>query len=162
VARSQYVDLKTWLPGDILTKVDRTAMACSLEVRVPMLDDRLVEWALNVPDHLKRAGGEGKAALKQAAKTLLPAMALKRPKQGFSVPLASWFRGGMGAAFASDLGRDDGLAACGFFDMREIRSLLDHHRSGLRDHSRTLWSCWMFDQFLRQVHNQAPSRRDCA
>lgn len=153
VARAQYVDLKTWLPGDILTKVDRTAMACSLEVRVPMLDADLVEWALNVPDSIKRAGGEGKAALKRAAHFLLPKNLLSRPKQGFSVPLAKWFRGPMGRAFEEDLARRDGIAASGLFDMAEVRILLDGHRRGLRDHSRSLWSCWMFDQFLRKVHN---------
>jgi asparagine synthase (glutamine-hydrolysing) len=158
-ARAQYVDLKTWLPGDILTKVDRTAMACSLEVRVPMLDSRLVEWALNLPDRLKFAGGQGKAVLRQAARGLLPASLLSRPKQGFSVPLASWFRGAMGHAFERDLKADNGIAGSGTIDMDHMRLLLRQHRDGVRDHSRTLWLCWMFDRFLRDVHLPQPGLR---
>jgi asparagine synthase (glutamine-hydrolysing) len=117
-----------------------------------MLDADLVEWALNIPDQVKRARGEAKAVLKQAAMALMPAALVTRTKRGFSVPLARWFRGPMGAAFASDLDRHDGLAASGLFDISEVRALLASHRGGMRDHSRTLWSCWMFDQFLRKVH----------
>jgi asparagine synthase (glutamine-hydrolysing) len=119
-----------------------------------MLDAGFVEWALNVPDRIKRARGQTKATLKQAAKALLPQTIITRPKQGFSVPLAGWFRAEMGAAFESDLERDGGLAATGLFDVAEVRRLLHTHRGGSRDFSRTLWSCWMFDQFLRKVHHE--------
>ena len=95
---AQYIDLKSWLPSDILTKVDRTAMANSLEVRVPMLDHTFVNWALGLPSAVNRRGSEGKMLLKRAFGRLVPPNVLHRPKQGFSVPLARWFRGDDGAA----------------------------------------------------------------
>jgi len=158
VAKAQYVDIKTWLPGDILTKVDRTAMAHSLEVRVPMLDGNLVQWALNLPRGCKLDRGKTKKVLRRLAAKCLPAELLTRPKQGFSVPLAAWFRGPLGAAFERDLGAANGLAASGDFEIPYIKSLLQQHRGGLSDHSRTLWLCWMFDKFLRDVHT-APIAR---
>jgi asparagine synthase (glutamine-hydrolysing) len=156
IALAQYVDLKTWLPGDILTKVDRTAMACSLEVRVPMLDHRFVEWALGLPTALKIVRGERKFVLKRAFERLVPREVLYRPKQGFSVPLASWFRGALGEAFRRDISGPTGLAASGYFDVTIVESLIAEHRSGHRDHSRTLWLLWMFQSFLAEVHVPAP------
>ena len=152
VGIAQYVDLKTWLPGDILTKVDRTAMANSLEVRVPMLDHRFVEWALGLPAAMKIADGEGKFVLKRAFERLVPSDILYRPKQGFSVPLASWFRGPLAECFSHDVLAKDGLAASGYFDRTVINTLADEHRSGRRDHSRVLWLLWMFHNFLTEVH----------
>jgi asparagine synthase (glutamine-hydrolysing) len=160
LAKAQYVDLKTWLTDDILTKVDRTAMACSLEVRVPMLDAGLVEFAMNLPQAMKLRGGEGKFALKQVAAGLLPQSFLSRPKQGFTVPLASWFRGDLGRQFEAELQRRDD-AVPEFLDRAEIGRILREHRSGVRDHGRVLWSCWMFDRFLRDVH-LAPARTEAA
>ncbi len=148
VARAQYVDLKTWLPGDILTKVDRTSMACGLEVRVPMLDHRFVEWALDLPRSMKIANGEGKFVLKRAFERLVPTEALYRPKQGFSVPLASWFRGPLGEGFARALTGKNGLVASGYFDGKTVEKLTRQHQSGLLDHSRVLWLLWMFQSFL--------------
>jgi asparagine synthase (glutamine-hydrolysing) len=150
VAKAQYVDLKTWLPDDILTKVDRTAMACSLEVRVPMLDPALVQFALNLPGEAKLRGMEGKQVLRRAAERFLPPSLMARRKQGFSVPLASWFRGALGKKFEAELQKTALLPE--FLDRGNVAGLLREHRSGLRDHSRTLWSCWMFDRFLRDVH----------
>ena len=152
VATAQYVDLKTWLPGDILTKVDRTAMACSLEVRVPMLDHRFVEWALALPRHMKIAGSQSKFILKRAFERLVPREVLYRPKQGFSVPLAAWFRGAIGEAFQKEVLGRDGLVASGYFDPKAVEDLTAQHRSGLRDHSRALWLLWMFQGFLKDVH----------
>jgi asparagine synthase (glutamine-hydrolysing) len=149
---AQYVDLKTWLPGDILTKVDRTAMANSLEVRVPMLDHRFVEWALGLPATMKIAKGEGKFVLKRAFERLVPRDVLYRPKQGFSVPLASWFRGPLAECFGQDIVAKDGLGASGYFDSATIKTLAEEHRNGRRDHSRVLWLLWMFHNFLTQVH----------
>ena len=155
VAIAQYVDLKTWLPGDILTKVDRTAMACSLEVRVPMLDHHFVEWALGLPRAMKIANGQSKYILKRAFERLVPSEVLYRPKQGFSVPLASWFRGPLGEAFQRDISSRSGLGNSGFFDARAIQRLIEQHRSGLSDHSRILWLLWMFQGFLNNVHSVA-------
>jgi asparagine synthase (glutamine-hydrolysing) len=155
VAIAQYVDLKTWLPSDILTKVDRTSMACSLEVRVPMLDHTVVEWAARLPRAAKIGDGQGKVVLKRALRDLLPAGFLDRPKQGFSVPLAAWFRGPLKPAFRQAMTRESGkpgLAETGYFEMAEIDRLMNQHESGFHDHSRTLWLLWMFQGFLSKVH----------
>src|SRR5262249_9749232 len=93
LSRVQYADIKTYLPGDILTKVDRASMANSLEVRVPLLDHHFAEWAASIPARLKLKNGEGKYIFKRALESRLPSDVLYRPKQGFAVPLASWFRG---------------------------------------------------------------------
>jgi asparagine synthase (glutamine-hydrolysing) len=147
VAIAQYVDLKTWLVGDILTKVDRTAMACGLEVRVPMLDPTFVEWALGLPTRLKLAGGESKVVLKRALEPLLPHDVLYRPKRGFSVPLATWFRRDFGENFALALSKRRGELA-EYFDVGHVEGLLARHRRGLRDFSRPLWLVWMFLGFI--------------
>ncbi|MDE2181812.1 MAG: amidotransferase 1, exosortase A system-associated [Alphaproteobacteria bacterium] len=157
VAVAQYVDLKTWLVGDILTKVDRTAMANSLEVRVPMLDPGFVEWSMGLPRSLKLAGGEGKVVLKRALEPLVPHDVLYRRKQGFSVPLASWFRGSLGEAFARQLASGaEGLGE--HFDLKLVKRLCDSHRQGWADHSRTLWLLWMFQGFLRTCEARPPRR----
>jgi asparagine synthase (glutamine-hydrolysing) len=152
LARAQYVDLMTWLPGDILTKVDRTAMAASLETRVPMLEHGFVDWALGLPADMKLRRGEGKFLLKKALEPLVPDDILYRPKQGFSIPLSAWMAGEMGAQFERDLNAAGGLAECGLFEMTTVKRLLEQHRTGLRDHGRILWLLWMFHHFLIQVH----------
>src|SRR5262245_59322307 len=93
LALIQYADFKTYLPGDILTKVDRASMAHALEVRVPILDHQFVEWAARVPSSLKLRMGEGKYIFKKSLRDLVPQGILYRSKMGFAVPLASWFRG---------------------------------------------------------------------
>lgn len=151
VGQAQYVDLKTWLVGDILTKVDRTSMASSLEVRVPMLDHTFVEWALGLPHRFKYANGRGKRVLKRALEPILPHDLLYRPKKGFSVPLAQWFSGTFGTAFRKNIADPNhGLAACGYFDAQAIDRLLSQHQSGLRDHARVLWLLWMFQRFVER------------
>jgi asparagine synthase (glutamine-hydrolysing) len=152
VAIAQYVDIKTWLAGDILTKVDRTAMACGLEVRVPMLDHRFAEWALGLPRAMKIADGQDKYVLKRAFERLVPKDVLYRRKQGFSPPLAAWFRGSLGESFRRAVADKNGLAASGYFDGATIETLMSQHRSGMRDHSRILWLLWMFQGFLAEVH----------
>jgi len=150
VGVAQYVDLKTWLVGDILVKVDRTAMANSLETRVPMLDHGFVEWSLGLKPEFKLKNGEGKRVLKRALEPLLPHDLLYRTKQGFSVPLADWFRGTMGEHFRLAMQTPGGLADSGYFDIAFIDTMVTQHRSGLRDHSRTLWLLWMFQRFLER------------
>ena len=93
LSQVQYADFKTYLPGDILTKVDRASMASSLEARVPLLDHTLVEWAAGLPSHFKLHGREGKQIFKTALEPYVAKEILYRPKQGFAVPLAAWFRG---------------------------------------------------------------------
>ncbi len=150
VGIAQYVDLKTWLVGDILVKVDRTSMASSLESRVPMLDHGFVEWSLGLKPEFKLAAGEGKRVLKRALEPLLPRDLLYRTKQGFSVPLADWFRGPMGEHFRLAMQTEGGLATSGYFNIATIDTMVAQHRSGLRDHSRTLWLLWMFQRFLER------------
>jgi asparagine synthase (glutamine-hydrolysing) len=152
LSRVQYVDFKTYLPGDILTKVDRASMASSLEVRVPLLDHTLVEWAACLPPPLKLRGREGKYVFKSALEPYVPPEILYRPKQGFAVPLAAWFRGSLRQRLRETL---SGPVLCesGLFDMAAIAALLDQHQSGERDHSAALWTLSMFESFLRRIHS---------
>ncbi len=152
VTLAQYIDLKTWLPGDILTKVDRTAMACSLEVRVPMLDHTFVDWALGLPLSAKQNGSEGKVLLKRAFERLVPREVLYRPKQGFSVPLAAWFRGALGEHFSSRVRSKRDFAAADFLNAQTVDRLISQHQGGRYDHSRTLWLVWMFEAFMEREH----------
>ncbi len=154
LSQVQYADFKTYLPGDILTKVDRASMACSLEVRVPLLDHTLVEWAARLPSHLKLRGGEGKYILKAALDPYVSSEILYRPKQGFAVPLASWFRGPLRRRLRQTL-CGPVLHDSGLFNMATIEGLLDQHQSGERDHSAALWSLSTIEGFLRQVHSGA-------
>ncbi len=150
LALIQYLDLKTYLVGDINTKVDRASMAHSLEVREPLMDHELVEWLATLPSSLKVRGQEGKYLLKKAMEPALPNDVLYRPKMGFAVPLARWFRGPLRERVrAAVLGPR--LAATGWFDRRALEQLLASHQSGARDHSAPLWSLLMFEAFLRRV-----------
>jgi asparagine synthase (glutamine-hydrolysing) len=151
LAQIQYADLKTYLSGDILVKVDRASMANSLEVRVPILDHELIEWAAGLPLALKLRGGEGKYVFKKALEPLVPHELLYRPKMGFSVPLARWFRGPLRQRLRDAL-TSSALADAGVFDMGYLATLVDQHQAGIRDHSAALWSLLMFESFWRQVH----------
>ncbi|MBV6321857.1 XrtA/PEP-CTERM system amidotransferase [Duganella violaceipulchra] len=155
LSRIQYLDLKTYLPGDILTKVDRASMAHGLEVRVPLLDHRLVEWMSSLPPELKLRGGIGKYLFKRGLERHLPKELLYRNKMGFSVPLAAWFRGPLRAHLERSL-RSPVLADCGLFNLKQVQTLLAQHLSGRSDHSAPLWSLLMFESFLRQLPAAAP------
>ena len=139
----QYLDMKTYLVGDILTKVDRASMAHSLEVRVPLLDHKFVEWisGLQVSDKLR--GQEGKYILKKAMEPHLPHDVLYRPKMGFGVPLGKWFRGPLKQRLRESL-LEGGLAQTGLFNQQYLQTLVDDHQSGLREYSAPLWSLMMF------------------
>lgn len=146
----QYLDMKTYLVGDILTKVDRASMAHSLEVRVPLLDHKLVEWVSGLPASLKLHHHEGKYIFKKALEDYLPKEVLYRNKMGFSVPLAKWFRGELrDRVRQSLLGKT--LAETNIFNMDFIEEMLDQHQSGRRDYSAPLWTLLMFESFLRNV-----------
>jgi asparagine synthase (glutamine-hydrolysing) len=156
ITRAQYVDIKTWLPSDILTKVDRTAMANSLEVRVPMLDHTFVNWALGLPSAVNRRGGEGKILLKRAFSRLVPRDVLYRPKQGFSVPLARWFRGDMGKYLQNKLNQKNQFLASDYLNIETVQRLIGEHQRGRFDNSRVLWLIWMFEAFLEQLEAAKP------
>jgi asparagine synthase (glutamine-hydrolysing) len=151
LALVQYADLKTYLPGDILTKVDRASMANSLEVRVPILDHHFVEWAARLPAELRLKGREGKYILKKAMEDRLPHDVLYRRKMGFAVPLRSWFRGPLRDRVRTSL-TGGKLSDTGYFDMDFIAKQVDQHQAGIRDHSAMIWALVMFESFLRQVH----------
>jgi asparagine synthase (glutamine-hydrolysing) len=142
----QYLDYQTYLPGDINTKVDRASMAHSLEVREPLMDHELVEWAARLPSSLKLSGGEGKLVLKKAMEPLLPHDVLYRPKMGFAVPLVDWFRGPLRGEVQRVL-KGEALAATGIFDPRALSRIADEHLSGQRDRSAMIWSLLMFERF---------------
>jgi asparagine synthase (glutamine-hydrolysing) len=146
----QYLDLKTYLVGDINTKVDRASMAHSLEVREPLMDHLLVEWLSSLPPDLKLRGGESKYLLKKALEPYLPQGILYRPKMGFAVPLAQWFRGPLRQT-VRDAVLGPVLADTGWFNAAYLRRLVEDHQSGLRDYSAPLWTVLMFESFLRNV-----------
>ncbi|MFP4061759.1 MAG: XrtA/PEP-CTERM system amidotransferase [Halochromatium sp.] len=146
----QYLDLKTYLPGDILTKVDRASMAHALEVRVPILDHPLVEWISGLPPTLKIRDGEGKYLLKKAMQPYLPNEIMYRRKKGFSVPVAEWFRGPLRERLREQV-LGERMHDSGLFDMVFLQQLVEQHVDGARDHSPALWSLLMFDGFLKRL-----------
>jgi asparagine synthase (glutamine-hydrolysing) len=150
LALVQYLDLKTYLVGDINTKVDRASMAHSLEVREPLMDHPLVEWLATLPNSLKVQGQEGKYVLKKAMEAHLPHEIMYRPKMGFAVPLARWFRGPLQQRVREGV-LGGTLAATGIFDYKVLQHLVAAHQAGARDYSAPLWTVLMFESFLRNV-----------
>ena len=150
LALIQYIDLKTYLVGDINTKVDRASMAHSLEVREPLMDHMLVEWLAQLPSSLKLRGLEAKYLLKKAMEPHLPRQVLYRPKMGFAVPLIRWFRGPLRERVSATV-LGERIADSGIFERRMLQHLIDAHQSGARDYSAPLWTILMFDAFLRKV-----------
>jgi asparagine synthase (glutamine-hydrolysing) len=150
LALIQYLDLKTYLVGDINTKVDRASMAHSLEVREPLMDHRLVEWLATLPATLKVQGQEGKYLLKKAMEPHLPDEIMYRPKMGFAVPLARWFRGPLRQRLRDGI-LGSTLADTGIFERRVLQQMVDAHLKGTRDFSAPLWTTLMFESFLRNV-----------
>ena len=155
----QYLDFRTYLPGDILTKVDRASMAHSLEVRVPLLDHKVVEWISCLQPSLKLRNREGKYIFKKSMEPHLPKDILYRNKMGFAVPVAKWFKGPLrDRVRAAVLGEP--LGDTGFFDRKMLRKILDQHESGMGEHSAALWSLLMFDAFLRNVLHDESSNEN--
>ncbi|MET0589519.1 MAG: XrtA/PEP-CTERM system amidotransferase [Novosphingobium sp.] len=145
--RALYADIKAWLPGHILTKADRASMAAGVEVREPLLDHRLVEFAAQLPDRLRVRGKEGKWLMKRAMRRHLPDDILFRPRQDFEPPLADWFRGPL-AATARALCSGSILSRTGWFNMSRLETLAEAHVSGRADNSRLLWQLLMLDRSL--------------
>jgi asparagine synthase (glutamine-hydrolysing) len=149
LALVQYLDLKTYLVGDINTKVDRASMAHSLEVREPLMDHPLVEWLASLPSNLKVRGQEGKYLLKKTMAPHLPHDLLYRPKMGFAVPLARWFRGPLRERVREAV-LGSRLAETGLFNEAYLGHLVETHQSGLRDYSAPIWTLLMFEGFVRR------------
>ena len=150
LAQIQYIDLKTYLVGDINTKVDRASMAHSLEVREPLMDHPLVEWMATLPSSIKIRNGEQKYLLKKAMEPFLPNEIMYRPKMGFSIPLAQWFRGPLAGRVQTAL-LGERLNDTGWFDRDALKRIVEQHQSGARDHSTPIWTILMFDAFLKNV-----------
>jgi len=141
--RLLHLDLKTYLGDDILVKVDRASMACSLEVRTPFLDHRLVELAARIPDSLKLRGTRSKYLLKKAIDPQLPRSITRRGKKGFGLPVAHWLRGPLRELLLDTLG-DGAAASTGWFKQDVVDGLIDDHLSGRRDRRKVLWTLLMF------------------
>jgi asparagine synthase (glutamine-hydrolysing) len=156
VSTLQHIDLATYLPGDILAKVDAMSMAVSLESRVPLLDHRLMEFLATVPSTFKLRNGSGKYLLQRAMAQDLPGEILTRRKMGFGVPLGAWFRREL-----RDMARDVLLGSParerGLFRPSEVESLLATHDSGRRDCSARLWSLICFELWMRQWADRGPA-----
>lgn len=151
--RLLYIDSKTYLPGDILTKVDRMSMAASLEARVPLLDHKLIEFVTRMPASMKVRGLRAKHIFKRAARGLVPDEILDRPKQGFGMPLQQWINHQLRDRIYETL--TEPRAKRGYINPRYVRLLLDEHRRQRRDHSRQLWALFMLELWHRKFEEPA-------
>lgn len=151
LSKALYVDMKTWLAGRMLVKVDRASMAHSLEVRPPLLDYTLVEWAARLPSTFKLTGNTRKRILRDAIRGRLPEGFLDRPKRGFELPFGDWMRAANSPVQAR-LRDSSAWKNTGLIDEQAVINLMDEHQRGRKNNAQALWSIMMFDAFLR-VHN---------
>ena len=154
--RIMFLDLVTWLPDDILAKVDRAAMGVSLETRVPMLDHKVVEFAWRVPLSMKIRNGQGKWLLRQALYKHVPRELIERPKSGFDVPIGDWLRGPL-RGWAESLLQDERLRREGFLNPSVISNTWNQHLSGKRDWQQALWNVLMFQAWFEAEREGAES-----
>lgn len=143
------VDLETYLPGDILTKVDRMSMAVSLEARVPLLDHHVVEFAMSLPSHLKIRQGTGKWILREAIQGVVPASVLSKRKQGFAVPLDKWLRNELGYRIKALLRPDNRIYE--WLDRDAVQRIASEHLAGTRDHQTIIWRLVVLDGWLKAL-----------
>lgn len=155
IARYLHLDASTYLPDDILVKVDRASMATSLEVRAPFLDHTLVEFVAGLPSHYKLQGMTTKHLLKRAAADMLPAQILNRPKKGFGIPVAKWFQGEL-RGLMLDVFSPARLREAGLFEVSAVQRLVKEHLDGTRDHRKPLWTLFMFELW-REAYLKTPS-----
>jgi asparagine synthase (glutamine-hydrolysing) len=150
VSRRQYLDTKTYLPGDILTKVDRMSMMVSLEARVPMLDHHLVEFAATIPPELKVNGITTKYILKKVAERLLPKEVIYRPKMGFAIPANIWIKREW-SEMSHELVLGKRALDRQHFNPKFLRRIMLEHRWGRRDHSYLIWTLMILELWLREM-----------
>lgn len=153
-SRMMRFDFETYLPEDVLTKVDRMSMAHSIETRVPLLDNRVIDFAATLPAHFKIRDGRRKHILKEALRPMLPAGILDRKKQGFGIPLGTWFRGGLTGLFSEVLDAPR-TRQRGYFEPVFVSRLLKEHLAGGRDHTLRLWQLLVFELWHRQYLDTA-------
>ena len=159
--RMLYADTKIWLPDDLLVKADKMTMATGLELRVPFLDHRLVEYAAGLPDRAKLDGSTGKAILRQTMRGVVPDTIIDRPKKGFPVPLAQWLRGPLRPFLREQL-LANGSACARYLDRNEIARILIQHEQERQDRSGELWSLLVFETWHRKFVEQTQQRRHVA
>ncbi len=150
VAAAQLLDLRLYLPDDLLVKVDIASMATSLEVRAPYLDRELVEFAISLPAHLKVRGTTSKYLVKRAFDGIVPRENMHRPKMGFSIPLGSWLRNEL-RELTLDTTLSTRALARGYFDPAGVRRLVDEHLSGRADHAGRIWALVMLELWHREL-----------
>jgi asparagine synthase (glutamine-hydrolysing) len=147
--RMMYCDAVSYLPDDILCKVDRASMAVSLETRVPFLDYRVAELAARIPLHMKVSGGSGKHILRKLLYREVPRELVERPKAGFAIPVGEWIKGPL-RPWAEDLLDPARMAGEGWFDAGIVQRRWRDHLSGRRDSTPALWALLMFQAWLRE------------
>ena len=152
LAQQQYVDVKTYLADDILTKVDRMSMAMSIEARVPLLDYHVVEFALNLPTRMKLNGARTKSILRQAVKSMVPQLVLEKPKEGFSIPMKHWLCTSL-KPMMLDLLSKDALQKRGYFDHQVVARWIQEHLEGRANHSHRLWALMVFEMWHQSVQH---------
>jgi asparagine synthase (glutamine-hydrolysing) len=145
--RMLYVDSKVWLPDDLLLKADKITMATGLELRVPFLDHKLVEFAAQLPQRMKLQGSTGKVLLRRIMKNVLPASILRRPKKGFPVPTMSWLRGPL-KEFTRETLLAPGAACRNYFDPQVLQQIVDRHEAR-GDRQQEIWALLVFEHWHR-------------
>jgi asparagine synthase (glutamine-hydrolysing) len=159
VQRAEYADIKIYLANDVLVKVDRMSMAHGLEVRCPLLDRRVVEFAFRVPATMKMPRLQSKALLRRIARGRIPDQILDLPKHGFTAPVSEWLAGPYAETFRSEvLGPDSTVSA--LLDARQIGRMFAQHCTGQRDHAYALWAVWMLERWARQRQGGATHQQD--